>query len=524
MKLLKLIIHEAETCGGLLNGVEIQFRDGEVNSNSFTPLCLIGPNGSGKSQVLQIIAEIFQLAFTKFIEKEKKTKTNESLHFELQYLIPGDEEDRKFKLYTSKQRNAFRINLAEYIKDGWKVIESSDVEPDTMLPSLVVGYTSGENETLSRPFYASRSRFARDVAHHALRGNPSELIAKSKLMLVDYGTSLEVLLANLLQNKSKAKSYLLEALNLKALHSFRCMIQLNLPDAPKGGIRLTDELRDDIENLKRCSTCFSYEENKRVYIFDFWVNSATNAAFDSFWRENALSLYNSFHNLAMLNDLMTGSLGIFDIDPYKQGFSKRLVEPVDEQKVFRFENIKFISKKHKSPVDYVSLSDGEHQLAQLIAMFSMVESSNVLFLLDEPESHFNPQWRTKFITQLIETPTNKGVRAIKTEVAKQDCLISTHSPFVPSDMSRENVLIFSKNKKNNVDVRRPNIQTYGSRFESILAECFGISPPVSALSGEAITKLIADGTVEEIESAIELIGESSLKMRLAGRLAQLQGE
>lgn len=32
---------------------------------------------------------------------------------------------------------------------------------------------------------------------------------------------------------------------------------------------------------------------------------------------------------------------------------------------------------------------------------------DVLFLLDEPESHFNPQWRVKFISRLLDLPNRK---------------------------------------------------------------------------------------------------------------------
>ncbi|HDY7749688.1 TPA: hypothetical protein RQJ92_004387, partial [Vibrio vulnificus] len=87
MKLIRLKIIDADTCGGLLNGVIINFRNGLVETDAFSPLCLIGPNGTGKSQVLQIIAEIFQLAFSTFLPQEEKTKVNKSLEFELEYFI-----------------------------------------------------------------------------------------------------------------------------------------------------------------------------------------------------------------------------------------------------------------------------------------------------------------------------------------------------------------------------------------------------------------------------------------------------
>lgn len=526
MKLIKLKIIKADTCGGLLNGLFIPFRGGLSDLSIFEPLCLIGPNGTGKSQVLQIIAEIFQLAYSSFIPDEAKTKTNKTLQFDLEYEVINDGGSiSKVRLFTSKKRNKIIINLNHFIDGGWSDVDKKNAE--YYLPSLVVAYTSGDNETLSRPFYASRGRYAKEVAVSALpTGNRSKRIKNSKLMLIDYGTSLEVLIANLLQNEDKPREYLLSEPNLKALHSFRCIIQLNHPGAPgKNGILLTDELQESIDNLKKCATCFDYNEKKRTYIFDFLIKDETYKAFNFYWKKDALSLYSSLHKLSMLNDLMIKGNGVFKQDPYEKGFSSRLVEPVDNDKVFRFEKIKFISNKSETPVDYVSLSDGEHQLAQLHGTLCMVNYPNVLFLLDEPESHFNPYWRVEFISKLINLPTCGGKRNEKSLVAQQDCLITTHSPFVPSDMKSDNVIIFNKNNNSDkVEVRRPTIQTYGSKFDAILAECFDISPQISALSRDRAKELLKSGTKQEIEQAIAELGESTARMRLAAKLSMMQGD
>jgi hypothetical protein len=90
-------------------------------------------------------------------------------------------------------------------------------------------------------------------------------------------------------------------------------------------------------------------------------------------------------------------------------------------------------------------------------------------------------------------------------------------------MKQENVLIFKKNAvSRKIEVRHPRIETYGSRFDTILADCFEISPPISNLSREFIENLILNGTLEEIQEALSEVGESTARMRLAGRLSQLQ--
>ena len=63
MKLLRVHIISAKTCGGLLDDLNVGLRSSLSDNLSFEPLCLIGPNGAGKSQFLQMVAEIFQSIF-----------------------------------------------------------------------------------------------------------------------------------------------------------------------------------------------------------------------------------------------------------------------------------------------------------------------------------------------------------------------------------------------------------------------------------------------------------------------------
>lgn len=534
MKLVRLKIIDAETCGGLLNGVEVDFRNGDVEIDRFSPLCLIGPNGTGKSQVLQIIAEIFQAVFEKYLPEEQGTP-NRKIQFELEYFIAGTNKQKKLVKVSRRKtaKKALDILIESFIDNEWKSITKKP-EIEHLLPSKIIGYTSGNNETLSIPFFVSRSGYANQVRTNATKEElKSKPILDPRMLLIDYSTNLEVLVANLLLNPENVRKNLLEKSNLEKLRSFRCVIQRKHTAAPNEGVKLTDELKRYIDYLKSCATCFSYDEQTWAWTFDFYVQDATNSACEHYWKGGALELYSCFHKLAMLNDLIIPAK---DRAAYEKGvelrrFASRLPEPMERQKVFRFERVEFISKKSDKPVDYVSLSDGEHQFAQLLGTLCMASFPNVLFLLDEPESHFNPKWRVEFISNIMNLPTtskekciNEGIRSQKSQSSMQDCLITTHSPFVPSDMYRENVLIFSKNEEGVIKSRPPKIQTYGSKFDAILAECFGLSPQISGLSRDYIKDLMSNGTQEQIQEALANLGESSERMKLAGQLALLISE
>ena len=528
MKLTSLRIFKAETCGGLLDGMYVPFRVDNADVRKFDPICLIGPNGAGKSQLLQIIAEIFQAVFAHFIPKEERGKANDEIQFEMEYRIRNEqhkeERVRIFRQAVANKKPA--IVVEKYIDGSWHSVEADDVEP--LLPRKVVGYTSGDNETLSIPFFVSRAGYANQVRTNAMKKElKSKPIADSRMLLIDYATNLEVLVANLLLSPVEVREHLINEPNLKSLRSFRCVIQLGHSAAPKNGVKLTDELKNYIDHLKKCATCHKFDARNQTYTFDFFIQNATYDAFGNFWIEGALELYSCFHKLAMLNDLVIPKQ---DREAYEKGvkerrFASRLPEPMERQKVFRFERVEFISKKRNCAevVDYVSLSDGEHQLAQLLGTFCMVDYPNVLFLLDEPESHFNPRWRVEFISKIINLPTCTGSREDHAESSSQECLITTHSPFVPSDMKSENVLIFRKDSQK-IDISRPKIETYGSTFDTILEECFGISPPMSDLPRKKIEELLESDNINLIQKEMKGLGDSVERVYLADRIRMLKAK
>lgn len=537
MKLLRVHIISAQTCGGLLDGFNRSFRTVDTKFSSFDPLCLVGPNGSGKSQLMQVLAEIFQSVCHAVVPAEERLEANSDNLFEIEYLVRTNPGTSPAHVMVSRKLVGKRKNPVLAIQrkedDGWKECDLEDEATALLLPKRVVGYTSGDNETLSLPFLVSRGGYADEVGKAATkketRGNE---VPETRLMLIDYGTNLEVLVANLLFGNDEQRKALLEEARVEQLHSCRCIVQLNhsaAPNAPRNsdsdrkGVQLTDELEGYLANMRKCATCHSYDEKSETYVFDFWINEHTRKAFRHYW-ENALALYRAFHKLAMLNDLVIPKKIRQRVrrETRERHFAARLPEPADDDKVFRFEQVKFVSRIDNSPVDYVSLSDGEHQLCQLLGMMLMQESSGVMFLLDEPESHFNPQWRVKFVSKVMGLPTNTGQRSSsEAAAAEQEAMLTTHAPFVPSDMPRDRVFIFAKEEGKAI-VQNPSIETYGTTFDTIVEECFGVVPPISKLSLAEIEKLKTSTDEEELKEAIKRLGSSVQKALLVERLMQLQ--
>lgn len=533
MRLRRLKVTRASTCGGLLDGADIWLgrAETETNNEPLEPLCLLGPNGSGKSQFLQLVAEIFQAAWHGHDDYQERDSANSDAIFELEYLIKAKKGDPYSLVRLSRAAKGKSVGPIELHidKEGvWVSASPGTAQYGQHLPSLIVGYTSGDNETMSLPFLVSRAGYANSVATAALtKSAPSEPPPDNRALLIDYGTNLEVLFANLTMAGPEVRRDILQHARLQDISSCRCIIRLAHSAAPKApasakkaggrkGIQLTDELEAILKKLRQSATCWRVEEKSETYTFDYLVSGATREALSHFF-ESALDLYRALHKFALLNDLVIPKAARDRMRKAvrERRFATRLPEPQQEDMVFAFEEVRFhpaSDKADQTPVDYVALSDGEHQQSLILGLFSMITDQNALFLLDEPESHFNPQWRVQFVKRLLNLRVERG---------EQDVLLTSHAPFVPADVSREQVLIFRR-QGNTVRVSNPEIETFGANFDRILEHCFEIRPPLSQLARDEIEDLMDSDNIEKVEAALPLLGASVEKSFVADHLRQLK--
>jgi restriction system-associated AAA family ATPase len=96
----------------------------------------------------------------------------------------------------------------------------------------------------------------------------------------------------------------------------------------------------------------------------------------------------------------------------------------------------------------------------------LFKDTRTLFLFDEPETHFNPDWKAKFISSIRNCFSKEDGDSDET---MREMLITTHSPFLISDSKSDYVHIFKKNPKTGKveDVKRPEFQTFGSSINKI---------------------------------------------------------
>ena len=163
------------------------------------------------------------------------------------------------------------------------------------------------------------------------------------------------------------------------------------------------------------------------------------------------------------------------------------------------------------------LSTGESNFMQFFARFyhiwkdspiqidSIRGAKNIVFLIDEGEANFHPEWQRKYIKTLIEwieivMDTLKKKGFILGDIPKFQILLSTHSPFVACDLPNKNMVRLKlKNEESTNDFKsvQPQKSTnkdddtgIGASIIKLLKGDFFLSSTVGALTEEKITKMI----------------------------------
>lgn len=584
MKLLRLKITDPKGFRSLPCGFEHHFRtewslqNELAQSNDFAPFVCAGPNGSGKSNLLEVLGAIFYHMECIYLEnlpdsfrfdQEKKPKgfrgsTAIPDGFELEYLVrPSDAFT--VKRYEDLAHVCIRKSPGE--SPQWWLLNFEDSEQPTeltlgrtyarqLLPDFVLGYSSGENEILSLPFF--KMRFIQfDEYWSALKKQlPYSGCPETRLVYLDNSFSQAILLCNLLFQDEATLQPFREDVGIETLREFRVILRRRIPidevqleafdladedqkrerrnriqaeararglsdseisqsvddwvrrEIIKGNPALseTDEpgstryrlnllqlLEGDeksslaVSALKRCATLSYIDDTTDSLVLDYWVNEATRRAFRENFEGSALALFRAFQVLLTLNLYVVSDVLKSDLYTSTSHYVSETVPTLaSDQRILRFKFVRFTKQGVAEPIMLKELSDGEHQLLHSLGLCLLFRETNSLFLLDEPETHFNPEWRANFISRLRQCLLGQGKFA-------QEMLITTHTPFLISDSKPDKVLVFAKDKASGkVSISHPPYNTLGASINKITMNTFGKRETIGGGAQQVLEQLMAD--------------------------------
>ncbi len=519
MKLLRLKITDENNFRSLQPGFEVYFlKEWDFEeANDFNPYIFAGPNGSGKSNVLEALASIFYHIECIYLDNKPDSfefdEENNQKGFRSEVASPDGFELEYLTRVPSMLNLTGSQNLAHIFieKENGKVpvvkwmnrivfdeesnINLSRIEIKDVLPEFILGYSSGENEILSLPFFKMRFIHFDEYTEFLKRQYPYSK-PEGRLMFLNNEFNQAIVLSNILLQDISLLSPYKEEVGVEDIKQFRIIIKKYIQldkhettEDPQDTIRyfksmtetiedefgeekyridITQNLKSIIDKLISCSTCSYYDSESDEWYLDYWVNDETKKAFSHNF-ESAIDLFQVFQILLTLN--------LFTVD---EKLKKELYQssslyvnetiPVlpSDHRIMRFKDLWLQKSGVSELVLSKALSDGEHQFLHTLGLCLLYRDRRCLFLLDEPETHFNPDWRAKFIARIRDCFDSENSKR-----GMSDMLITTHTPYLISDSKPEYVLEFSKSSESKiVNVKRPDYNTLGASINQITTKTF----------------------------------------------------
>ena len=146
---------------------------------------------------------------------------------------------------------------------------------------------------------------------------------------------------------------------------------------------------------------------------------------------------------------------------------------------------------------YPKMSDGQYQLTYIFnSIYSQINQDTIILCIDEGENYLHPNWQKKYINYLYQfLKDNFYDKQIH-------LIVSSHSPFLLSDLPKENVVFLKKDENGNcINVSEHiELKTFGANIHTLLSDGFFMS---DGLIGE-----FAKGKINEIKDFYEKVKKS----------------
>lgn|GEM_PF-2340903 len=467
---------------------------------------IVGINGSGKSILLELISNIFIEAVRYVTQENYKSEfefevtyslTKDQMFNSVLYNIGGDwKNEDHINIKISNRDNIFEMSL---LKDTEELKIDNVQYYFVFFPRRIIVYSSGHNENISNGIYNYKIHSFMEKENRTVKRNYNgELINKGVLeryneifyYFDDRISKLAILTAFLYKSidQNSAKQFI-EPLFVK---SFK--IRIDLTDVYGDEIYFDEKVAfvfnefDNIQNTKFTN------ENGFEY-FQYALEDNINKE-----RSSLLAIFEGLHRLHEYNVYKIKKRTRNRILSSSETNKNSLIDwNIGNNRVFELLDINLkTSSGHE--LELKAFSDGEYQFLQLISIMSIFSGRNNLFLLDEPETHFNPSWKSLFISYL-------------TKIADRNSFIifTSHNPEVITDLKRENVMSMVKGIQSSV-----LIETFGANPNIISGNLFEKKNTVSELANKKISEF--RNTINELIEYEDIRGLEDLQNKIESEL------
>ncbi|MGQ7107098.1 AAA family ATPase [Bacillus cereus group sp. Bce041] len=179
-------------------------------------------------------------------------------------------------------------------------------------------------------------------------------------------------------------------------------------------------------------------------------------------------------------------------------------------------------------VYYSNMSRGEmlfvnhfSSLYKALALSENPSVRNIIICLDEPEESFHPEWARKYIYYL----TTFLNQVKKGQHIKYQVIISTHSPFIVSDIPKNNITCIKLLEQDGAYTRITEKANFGfgSNLYDIIKDDFFLNSSIGEFATREINKVLErinilsnynEEVVKEIQSFINIIDDKFIQNKL----------
>jgi len=262
------------------------------------------------------------------------------------------------------------------------------------------------------------------------------------------------------------------------------------------------------------------------------LESQDGQSHSGFWTSSHIEVKTLIPDLKLLNKNF--KLFLKDCIP-GDGYVDELIVPTGVQTLHKFLEIYNTCIDHLKD-QFISitwdekLSDGEKSLLNIFSRLALYPDTikiykSITIYFDEPDLTFHPEWQRQILTYLLGFFTDYDDQKVdQSEILFKDkkiqIILTTHSPYILSDLPRGNVIVMDEckvSKKQHIKLTK----TFGANIHELLSSDFFMENTIGEFAYQKIKKVISliqenniDEHQEEINFIIENIGEPIIANKL----------
>ena len=163
------------------------------------------------------------------------------------------------------------------------------------------------------------------------------------------------------------------------------------------------------------------------------------------------------------------------------------------------------------------LSDGEHGFLTRFALLMLLKEENLnydkhyLILLDEPETHFNENWKTSFLNLVCKVFANTN----------HDIFIATHSAMLVTD-AKEDEIHRLENLSSGIIHYPVPIKTYGANIIDIGRALFQMESDIGERVKDEIQEAIDKNDKDKLNDLLKEVGPGEWRWRIRSKINQIE--